>query len=93
MYNAEEKRCGHYLESDVRGAAFAGGDNCAPEGILECVTRFRTGHSLAFCSLDIMQDDENRFYIVDLNITPFCRDGNADDVRFLQTGESPRLAS
>jgi len=88
MYHAEQKRCGLYVENSAPGGAFVGGDDCAPQSLLDCISRFRAGHALAFCSLDVMEDDEGRFYIVDLNVTPFCRDGDADYVRFLQTGES-----
>ena len=86
MYDAEKKRCGHYIESHVTNGALVGGDDCAPENLLDSVSRFRSSHALAFCSLDIMEDDGDHFYIVDLNITPFCRDSDAGYVQFLQTG-------
>jgi hypothetical protein len=89
MYNAEKKRCGYYLEAHSPGGTFAGGDECAPESLLSCVSHFRSNQACEFCSLDVMEDDDGRCYIVDLNITPFCRDGSADYVQFLQTGESP----
>jgi hypothetical protein len=89
MHRAEQKRSGHYIEDPIAGATFVGGDDCAPGTLLDYVFRFRSSHELAFCSLDVMEDNNGDLYIVDLNVTPFCRDSNAGYVQFLQNGVPP----
>ncbi len=58
-----------------------------PEGLAEEVVRFCRSFRLDFGALDIVQDDEGRYYIVDVNTTPvWGNTGHPDLIGFLASG-------
>jgi hypothetical protein len=78
MYHGTERTNSRFL---IRNgiAVPSGNDFPIPEPVLNAVVTLCSNVSLDFGTLDLACDDDGNAFVVDLNVTPFCRDG-ADDI-------------
>ncbi|MGZ8710038.1 MAG: hypothetical protein ACXW28_07425, partial [Thermoanaerobaculia bacterium] len=56
------------------------------DALAESIARLKERLGLDYGAIDALQDDEGRFYICDVNPTPFWREREPDMTRFLREG-------
>jgi hypothetical protein len=83
MYHGSDRTNSRYVISE--GVAVpVRGDFAVPKGVLDAIVTLASEVRLDFGTMDIVCDDDGSAFIVDLNVTPFCRDGAEDIIEHLR---------
>jgi hypothetical protein len=86
MYHATDRTNSRFIIRDGRAVA-THSDPAIPSTVLQAIVKTVAVAPLDFGTLDIGWDDDGRAFILDLNVTPFCRDGSEDIIDHLRSYE------
>jgi hypothetical protein len=89
MYQGSERTNSRFLIRD--GAAAQTHDDVAiPATVVNAIVPLLSQTALDFGTLDVACDDDGNAFVVDLNVTPFCRDGSDDIITHLRGAMNDR---
>jgi hypothetical protein len=83
MYHASERSNTAFV-IDEDGVTSASASHPIPSTVLHAIVQLTRAARLDFGTLDLVVDESGEAFVVDLNVTPFCRDGSEEVISHLQ---------